>query len=93
MAPPPARVLCDVGPDHASCGPRAAAAGSQRLTGLLPSAWDFEFAVSAYNGDDDSDVSEWVVPPPPTLGEQSSISIDIELVGNEPAQGVSACLF
>ncbi|KAK4141009.1 carbohydrate esterase [Dichotomopilus funicola] len=28
-----------------------------------PSIWDYEYAISAYNGDDESDQSNWVFPP------------------------------
>ena len=51
--------------------------GKALLTGLYPSVWDFEFAVSAYNGNDESDVSQWVIAPP-SLVEDDSIEIDLD---------------
>ncbi|KAK3386049.1 carbohydrate esterase family 3 protein [Podospora didyma] len=72
--------------------------GKQILTGLLPSVWVFEFAVTAYNGDLNSKISEWVVPSPPpplllpgheetdtgplTLGEDCSINIELEILSS-----------
>lgn len=36
----------------------------QIVTGLSPSVWGYEFAVSAFNGSDESRLSEWVRAPP-----------------------------
>ncbi|KAK1760362.1 receptor-type tyrosine-protein phosphatase F [Echria macrotheca] len=44
------------------------------LRDLYPSVWEFEFSVSAYNGNDESDVSQWVVAPRPV---ESSHTIDL----------------
>lgn len=36
----------------------------QLVTGLSPSVWGYEFAVSAFNGSDESPLSEWIRAPP-----------------------------
>ncbi|KAK3348848.1 carbohydrate esterase family 3 protein [Lasiosphaeria hispida] len=48
--------------------------GKRVVAGLEPSVWDFEYAVSAYNGDDESGLSQWIVAPP-SLIEGDSICI------------------
>lgn len=45
--------------------------GKVLLTNLYPSVWDFEYAVSAYNGNDESDVSQWIRAPPSVVGNDS----------------------
>ncbi|GAB1318101.1 Factor for adipocyte differentiation [Madurella fahalii] len=74
-----ARRLCDVSPDPEPSDPRLRKC---LLSNLLPSVWDFRFAVSAYNGNDDSGLSEWVVAPflaheEPSVGERDSIRITV----------------
>lgn len=54
------------------------------LYNMLPSVWDWEYAVRVYNGDDPSGLSAWVTPPPlaPTnisLTKDYCIHVDIKL--------------
>ena len=54
------------------------------LFNMLPSAWDWEYAVRAYNGHDPSGLSAWVTPPslaPNTISftKGDSIHVDIKL--------------
>ncbi|KAK3935262.1 receptor-type tyrosine-protein phosphatase F [Diplogelasinospora grovesii] len=46
-------------PDNEICSPSSTI--RRRLTDLVPSVWEYEFAVTAYNGNDESEKSEWVV--------------------------------
>ncbi|KAL2021855.1 hypothetical protein VTK56DRAFT_6450 [Thermocarpiscus australiensis] len=74
-----ARLLCDVSGDS---GPSDPSVLKRLLSNLLPSVWDFEFAVSSYNGNDESDLSVWVAAPllvreEPSLEEGDSISIAV----------------
>lgn len=48
------------------------------LRDLLPSVWDLEYAVSGYNGNDESDVSQWIQAPP-SLTENDMIRIELEI--------------
>ena len=52
--------------------------GKALLSGLVPSVWHFEFAVSAYNGNDESDISQWIMAPP-SLADEDSINIGLDL--------------
>ncbi|KAK0649622.1 carbohydrate esterase family 3 protein, partial [Cercophora newfieldiana] len=51
--------------------------GKVLLTNLYPSVWDFEYAVSAYNGNDESDISQWIIAPPSVI-ENDSIRIGLD---------------
>jgi len=49
---------------------------------MEPTVWDWEYAVRAYNGNDESGLSEWVAPPPlereeVTLTEGDSLRVEI----------------
>jgi hypothetical protein len=44
---------------------------STTISDLEPSVWDWEFAVRAYNGDDASGLSEWVIAPRPAAEDVS----------------------
>lgn len=46
----------------------------QNITGLHPSVWAYEFAVSAFNGSDESPVSEWVRAPGGDNNEPVSVT-------------------
>ncbi|KXX73552.1 Receptor-type tyrosine-protein phosphatase F [Madurella mycetomatis] len=74
-----ARQLCDVSPDPEAADPKLRKC---LLSSLLPSVRDFQFAVSAYNGNNDSDLSEWVVAPfleheAPSVEEWDTIHITL----------------
>ncbi|KAL2133203.1 hypothetical protein VTI74DRAFT_2748 [Chaetomium olivicolor] len=48
------------------------------VSGIEPSVWDWEYAVSAYNGNDSSEKSEWMTAPEEvSLREGDSIHIDV----------------
>lgn len=52
------------------------------LPNIVPSVWEWEYAVTAYNGNDTSVMSEWVTPAPLTpekvsLAEDDSIQIEV----------------
>lgn len=62
--------------------------GKALLTDLYPSVWAFEYAVSTYNGSDESDISQWIMAPSgsaengsggktlsPSVAEDDSLSI------------------
>jgi lysophospholipase L1-like esterase len=51
--------------------------GKALLTNLYPSVWDFEYAVSAYNGNDESDLSQWIIAPLSVV-ENDSIRIGLD---------------
>ncbi|KAK0724340.1 SGNH hydrolase-type esterase domain-containing protein [Lasiosphaeris hirsuta] len=63
--------------------------GKRVVTGLEPSVWDFEYAVSAYNGDDESGLSQWTVAPP-SLIEGDSICISLGYAQGEARAGMSS---
>jgi len=46
--------------------------GKALLTDLYPSVWAFEYAVSAYNGNDESDISQWIMAPSGSTGNYTS---------------------
>lgn len=74
-----ARRLCDVSPDPEVADPKLRKC---LLSSLLPSVRDSQFAVSAYNGNDDSDLSEWVAAPfleheAPSVGNWDMIHITL----------------
>jgi hypothetical protein len=43
---------------------------------MEPSVWAWEYAVKAYNGNDEAELSEWVTPPPARTAEELSLTED-----------------
>ncbi|KAK4238771.1 carbohydrate esterase [Achaetomium macrosporum] len=49
------------------------------LSDIDPPVWDWEFAISAYNGNDSSPLSEWVSPAPDELSVAEGDAIHVEI--------------